>query len=439
MRHEGLAAVDRDALTTHVRRALARYWPVNVRALERVAQVQCPFPRVSLPLKLLSVRLPEWAADCGVDGSLMVPCETCADPQRADWPQVDWWLAMFLMLEGWHERVWEQHHGVIHSYSFRLRGWDPLVWQRAWVNRIALFLRIWAAREAAQEPGALFGALPHARISMTHDVDAIAKTASIRLKQSAFMAFNAVRLLARAHARPALARARQALRFAFGNDDWSVPEAIVEIERRAGLRSQFNFYADNRSKNIERWLFDPTYDVAAAPMRETLASLVQGGWTIGLHASHDAWRTVEPMRAQRERLQSLLPVPVTAGRQHWLRFSWRDTWSAQAQAGIRQDTTLMFNDRPGLRCAAALSWTPWDPQALGAHQITALPTMLMDSHVYDYQLMDAAQRRAAFRHWIGEIVAVGGEAAVLWHPHTITPDYGWKDGFVELIAELSAG
>ena len=42
------------------------------------------------------------------------------------------------MLEGWHERIWEKVHGCIHSYSFRLKGWDTRAWDHAWVNRCYL-------------------------------------------------------------------------------------------------------------------------------------------------------------------------------------------------------------------------------------------------------------------------------------------------------------
>ena len=32
---------------------------------------------------------------------------------------------------------------------------------------------------------------------------------------------------------------------------------------------------------------------------------------------------------------------------------------------------------------------------------------------------------------------LGGQAAVLWHPHTLTKDYGWSNGFSELINLIS--
>ncbi len=46
------------------------------------------------------------------------------------------------------------------------------------MNRIALFLRRWAAREQGMSEEDLFDSLPKAEIILTHDVDAIAKNLS---------------------------------------------------------------------------------------------------------------------------------------------------------------------------------------------------------------------------------------------------------------------
>lgn len=437
MRHDGLPPVDRAALQDHVRSAMRRYWPRGGAMLDRAAPQRLAFPSALSALSGVEVTLPDWARPHGVEGRLLVPREACAEPAQAQWTRVDWWLAAFLLLEGWHERAWERRHGPIHSYSFRLRDWDARVWQRAWVNRIALFLREWAARESGTDASTLFGPLPRAEISISHDVDAIDKTAAIRIKQSAFMVFNALRQLAQGRPGPASSQAARAVRFAFGRDDWSVPEQMLDLERDAGVRSQFNFYADDRAKDVTRWLFDPAYDIADSALRQRLSDLVQGGWQVGLHPSYDAWRSPELIRAQRERLQSFAPAAVTSCRQHWLRFSWQETWAAQSAAGLSQDTTLMFNDRPGLRNSAAVCWKPWHVREARPHSIVALPTMLMDSHVYDYRPMAPVERRAVLRYWIDEVIAVGGEATLLWHPHTLADDYGWADGYRELLATLA--
>ena len=59
--------------------------------------------------------------------------------------------------------------------------------------------------------------------------------------------------------------------------------------------------------------------------------------------------------------------------------------------------------------------------------------IVMDSHLYDYAELDPGARTKRLRHFIDEVRAVGGEAAFLWHPHTLSPDYGWRGGFEEML------
>jgi hypothetical protein len=97
----------------------------------------------------------------------------------------------------------------------------------------------------------------------------------------------------------------------------------------------------------------------------------------------------------------------------------------------------MFNDRPGFRGASALSWHPWEAEPGKAHLLTALPTVMIDSHFYDYRTMTDEVRCLAIQSWVKECREVSGEIAVLWHPHTLTKDYGWSEGFKELIMKIA--
>ncbi len=61
--------------------------------------------RLQIPLNLVSIELPEWAEDCGVNGAILVPRESVSKSLKiSDWRETDWWLAAFLMMECWHER-----------------------------------------------------------------------------------------------------------------------------------------------------------------------------------------------------------------------------------------------------------------------------------------------------------------------------------------------
>lgn len=427
-------------MRSHVLHALSRYWPLDEGPVERLPLTTLTSePLIKLPLQLRPVKVPAWARDSAVDGQLLVPIEampTAEQVHRDVWELVDWTLAAFLLLEGWHERLWEQRYGPIHSYSLRLAGWDQRAWQRAWVNRIGLFLRQWAIEREKANAEQCMGALPAPEILMTHDVDALRKTLPIRIKQGAFNLFNAARALRHGQFRTAGKRTRQAFRFLIGWEDWWAFDRLLDQEKQTDIKATYHFYADPRPKTLKRWLLDPSYAVNAPATRRLLNQLSQAGHRIGLHPGFDTWQSTEDISAAREKLEHVSGCTVTHVRQHWLRFSWRDTWAVQAMAGLTQDATLMFNDRPGYRTSSALLWRPWSPTDNGTHSIMAIPTVLMDSHCYDYQSMTAGQRQQAIAHWIGECQAVRGQVAVLWHPHTLTQDYGWSDGFNETLANF---
>lgn len=424
--------IDKSSIKQHLLNALSRYWGKNRELIEQLPVHSVEIDTASKHLKLVNIHLPGWAMDCGVDQGILVPQEAAKDGN--DWQKVDWWLAAFLMLECWHERCWEKEHSPIHSFSFRLEGWDVRLWERAWVNRIALFLRLWAAQIAEKDSELLFGALPEANIVITHDIDAIKKTLAIRLKQGVFNLYNALRLTIKGDFRPAFDKFKAFFKFTLGNDDWWTLERLLELETNEGIKAHFNFYADSRRKTLKRWLMDPFYSLDLDKMQRMFQVIRQANATIGLHPTYDAWESSQLLLAQKHNLESHAQLEVKSCRQHWLRFAWDKTWSAQSAAGLKQDTTLMFNDRPGFRASAALSWQPWNSDE--PHLIYEMPTVFMDSQFYDYQTLDSSERIASLKYWIDEVKNVGGEVAVLWHPHTLTKDYGWQEGFIALLQAI---
>ncbi len=423
-------------IRAHVLAALGRYWPNDAQPVNDLPTTELTLAEaITGPLQLIEVKLPKWAEDCGVDGCLLVPQEAVVpQPRSTDvWQQADWWLAAFLLLEAWHERVWEHECGPIHSYSVHLKGWDERVWQRAWVNRIALFLRRWAIYHSGIDVEARIGPLPNTKIQMTHDVDAVAKTLPIRFKQGAFNLFNAFRFLRSKQYSEAGSRLIKMGRFLIGREDWWTFDHLLKVEADANIIAIFNFHVDPRQKSLKRWLFDPGYNILKSRQKELLTKIIHDGHRIGLHPGFDTWRRSERIAEQRHYLEEATKGKVTDCRQHWLRFSWRDTWAAQQAAGIQHDTTMMFNDRSGFRNSSALIWQPWGTKRSEVMKLTSQATVFMDSHFYDYQPIPPAERYALMQYWLKEVYEVSGSAAILWHPHTLSNDYGWSEGFEDAV------
>lgn len=427
-------------LQSSILAALQRYWPNGAVPIKTLPIPRCSVPdREPLPPLLTRVKLPEWASDLAPSIGLPVPAYAVVDSAGPVWSCTDWWQVAFWYLNGTAERAFEAAHGPIHSYSYRLDGWDPSVWECAWVNRIALFLRRWSARQHQADETELLGALPEVEIAVTHDVDAVTKTPSIRFKQSAFQGFNGIRKLAQGSFCGAQVKFRQAARFLFSGSDYWLFDHIATMEERHGLRSCFNVYGGRGGwlRSPKHILFDPSYNVARSDLSRTLKELALRGWQIGVHQSFDAWRDSELMAAERQHVERALEQSVTTCRQHWLRFSWKQTWAAQQQAGFKLDSTLGFNDRPGFRCGAALRFRPLAPGAKAG--LEAVPMVLMDSHLYDYLALESAERYREMQRWLDEVRFVRGQATVIWHTHVLATDYGWSDGFAELLRLLDRG
>lgn len=421
-----------DAIKLHVTNALISYWsqgagPILVLPVKSFSNIN-----LRIPLQLAEIEVPSWANSCSINGKILIPKELCE--QGNYWAEIDWWLAAFLMMEAWHERLWEEKYGPIHSFGGDLKGWDDRVWEYAWVNRIALFFRLWAEYKNSIRGDVLLGALPKPEIFITHDVDAINKTFAIRVKQGVFNLINVYRLLIKFQLREAIEKWGDALRFLFGLDDWWKLDEMLNIEESQNISATYNFYAGRRPKNFKQWLFDPGYDISSTKIQLFINRLHKSQQKIGLHAGFDSWNSYQSIKSQKETLESITKVSCISCRQHWLRFSWRETWASQTEAGILEDTTLMFNDRPGFRASTAISWRPWNSELECKHKLFALPTVLMDSHIYDYQQLSILDRRLTIERLIKEVFIVKGKVAVVWHPHTLAKDYGWREGFVELVS-----
>ncbi|MBL6933845.1 MAG: hypothetical protein ISR48_00365 [Alphaproteobacteria bacterium] len=338
-------------------------------------------------------------------------------------------------LEEWEH---ERRSGPVHSYALRLKG-DGRRFDRPYANYIALALRrlIDQAFPGVCPPASAAGA-----ICLTHDIDVVDKALVTRLKEGVFRLFNAGRSMATGRPSMAVDTLVSAWRLATSREGYFHLETIAALEARHGFVSTFNVFTRQRPGSVSgfllRAIFDPPYDLARHPrLVAALKRLAARGHEIGIHFAFDAWRDAESMQAERQVAEGILKTgSIVSARQHWFRFSLADTWQAQQQAGIEVDATLGFTDRPGFRAGLASPFHPYDHATGKALDMVAIPTVLMDTHLYYYGNLSVAKRRKTVRHLLGEVGAVDGEACVLWHTHVFSADHGWGEDYEALLGMM---
>ena len=336
------------------------------------------------------------------------------------------------------EHEHEKKHGPIHSYAFHLgRNWRRF--ERPHANLLALAFRrrvetFWSAGVA---PLHRSGA-----IHLSHDVDATEKTVRTRLKEGTFCAFNTLRHVRHGRWHEAAGTAGDAFSMIAGDGSYDTFDQIAGLEAEFDVRSSFNVYCSvapaGTGATLRRLIFDPAYRLDRnRGLIQALRELHRKGFEIGVHFAFDTWRDAGRMAAERAGLERTLKTgPVTSCRQHWLRFSLADTWRAQAAAGIRVDTSLGFNDRPGFRAGMAAAYRPFDHAAGRAHDVVVVPTALMDTQLFRHRVMNRAERRQEIRRLLEEIADVSGEACVIWHSHVFSADYGWSGDYEYILSTM---
>lgn len=419
-------------------RSLENYWPKNQELLPRLSIPTIRPNQVQIPVQLQLIALPNWASEFGVDGMIAVPRE--AIQNGSNWQTINWWWVIFWYLQSLAEREHERQFGPIHSYSYKLRNWDTRMWERAWVNRIALFLRRWVGKLQNRDERELFGPIPQPEIIMTHDLDAIHKTHAIRLKQTTFHGFNSLRAMLKGEWIISYRKIEKAVQFLISNEEY-LPflEYCKPSYQGSQHRIILNVYGGTTEskRSLKERLIDPGYDVNNQAIKTKMRELLECGIQIGIHPGFNSWNNFEQLLKEKQNLENSIGSDINLCRQHWLRFSFADTWKIQSKCGIGEDFTLGFNDRSGFRNGAATSFHPFNENLTSELPVNSWPLILMDSHLYDYQLIDPQTRREKIRFWIQEIVDVGGKASLLWHPHTLGMDYGWLDGFDECLTMLN--
>jgi len=240
---------------------------------------ELPIPEVTgnPDQQTIMVELPDWAHDLGVGSppGILVPTSCIAEPEKAGWENVDWWRATFLLMTCQAEQVHETMEGPAHSYSHKLPDSMVMLWERAWVNRIFLFLRRWVSHRAGLPEFELLGDKPNGSLHLTHDVDYVSKTLALRLKQSAFTKYNLLRSLLSGNFSRAAGLLPRLIRFGLGAGDyWQFP-VIRELESSYGFSSTWNFYGGvgGFERSAPELLLDPSYRVGDEKIARQLKAL----------------------------------------------------------------------------------------------------------------------------------------------------------------------
>lgn len=245
-----------------------------------------------------------------------------------------------------------------------------------------------------------------AAVVVTHDVDAFDGLSWFGVRLAGW-GYTTARALARrewAAAQRTARRARAWVGYRWrGEDPVADFERWMALEDALGLRSTFFFLALRRALSREGRL----YRVDDPRVRAVLRALVDGGWSIGLHAARYGSETAAGLAEQRARLEAAAGARVRAVRYHYLTARFPEAWRTMAAAGFDISSNVGFHP-PG---QGFRTGTAWPHRPIGAAGPWEVPMALMDAAHGPV----AGGLVEVFEALLAEAAAVGGVVVLNFH------------------------
>ena len=268
-----------------------------------------------------------------------------------------------------------------------------------------------------------------AAIGLSHDVDRLDRWA-------------AVRETLRTHRYPESAAISIVRNFLWPHDDSQLFREVLDYEHHLGFKSTFFFAATSRY-DVGANTQDVPYSIHAPVVRNAIEYVLNRGFEVGLHASYNALRSAEHLRAERERLAKVSQAPVIGLRHHFWHTG-RDLSYALAlheKAGFSYDTSIAWNSNAGFRRSVASYYRPWHPGERREIDVLQLPVFAMDGNFFYHKGITAEAATESLMGLVGEIVRYNGMGVVDWHSdtsHPNTPAYReWGRAYFDFLQQLS--
>lgn len=190
------------------------------------------------------------------------------------------------------------------------------------------------------------------------------------------------------------------------NPVWNFSK-IMDLEEKYGGRSTFFFLC------LERGDMDFSFNIGR--LESTLKEIIERGWEVGLHGSHDAYLNSNKMREKKERLERIVGSEIIGYRNHYLKFKVPSTWEFLEEAGFKYDATFGYADCVGFRNGMCHPFRPFDLVKNKALDILELGLHIADFTLFEYMQLDIKGAWEVVKQIIDNVEESNGVLTLLWH------------------------
>jgi hypothetical protein len=157
----------------------------------------------------------------------------------------------------------------------------------------------------------------------------------------------------------------------------------------------------------------------------------------GIHPSYASSKSGQPslILAEKERLENILSKKITRSRQHYLLLRFPETYRKLLLAGITEDYSMGYPDKPGFRAGICTPFFFYDLKAEKATPLKIFPFQTMEMTFSQYLGYSYEEALNKILTLMEEVKSVGGTFCAIWHNESLSGEGKRKD-FRDVFEEM---
>lgn len=165
-------------------------------------------------------------------------------------------------------------------------------------------------------------------------------------------------------------------------------------------------------------------------------------YKLGLHPSWHSGDAHQYVDIEKTVLENIIHKPVTASRQHYIRFSMPGSFRRLLCAGITEDYSMGYGTVNGFRASVAFPFYWYDLEKEEQTDLLIHPFCYMDANSYFELHHTPKQAFEEMMHYYREVKKVNGMLCILWHNTFLGTDplfEGWQEVYESFIKKVTEG
>lgn len=209
-------------------------------------------------------------------------------------------------------------------------------------------------------------------------------------------------------------------------------ERLIEVSRISGLCSEFYF------KGLEKGENDATYDIFMSEVKYCMDKIIDAGMIVGMHGGYDSYNNEIIFQHEKENIEAVYGETVKSGRQHFLRFDINKTINVWQNCGVKNDSTLGYNEREGFRCGTCHEYYLYDLKNDCISTVQEHPLIVMEKTLFTYRKQNIVTALANIEKLYARCKAVEGDFVILWHNEMVFREYEirFRDVYCKFIESI---